>query len=76
MLERGDMVHGAKPWNKDTMLGIILQKGGDTLRSPRRDSYQVFWVNPKGKTPLNFITWEVFASVSKINGEKELDKKQ
>jgi hypothetical protein len=75
MLERGDMVRGQKPWNQDAVVGIILQKGTESMSSPKKDSYQIFWVNPKGKTPLNFITWEVFASVCRIDGEKELDKK-
>ena len=75
MLERGDMVRGQKPWNQDAVVGIILQKGTEKMSSPKKESYQIFWVNPKGKTPLNFITWEVLASVYRIDGEKELDKK-
>ena len=75
MLHRGDMVRGHKPWNKDAILGIILQKGSEKMESPKKDSYQVFWVNQKGKTPLNFITWEVLASVYRIDGEKDLDKR-
>tara|TARA_R110000824_G_scaffold172318_3_gene350118 strand:+ start:183 stop:410 length:228 start_codon:yes stop_codon:yes gene_type:complete len=75
MLKCGDMVMGLKPWNQEAVLGIILQEGSPLLIHKKRVSYEIFWVNPKGKTPLNFTTWEVSASVCKIDGEKELDKR-
>tara|TARA_R100000700_G_scaffold33264_1_gene40954 strand:+ start:1744 stop:1959 length:216 start_codon:yes stop_codon:yes gene_type:complete len=71
MLERGDMVRGKKPWNRDATLGVVLRKDPKKEKFPDgKDSYQIFWINPKGKTPLNFITWEVRTSVSRIGGEE------
>ena len=75
MLERGDMVQGKKPWNRDAMLGVVLQREPKKAKFPDgKDSYQIFWINPKGTVPLNFTTWEVRTSVSRIDGEEKLDK--
>ena len=68
MLERGDLVRGTKPWNRDTALGIILAEkvvasiGGIT-------SFKIHWVNSTHNTLTqmpSFITWEVSDSLEKI----------
>ena len=71
MLQRGDLVRGKKPWNQETILGVVLNEkvvhsvGGVT-------SFLVHWVNSKHNKMTqkpSFITWEVADSLEKIQYE-------
>ncbi len=59
----GDLVVGLRPWNDETLVGVILQTNTEQYN---KNVFQVHWINTdsnrftKKKT---FITWEVEGSL-------------
>jgi hypothetical protein len=68
--EMGELVAGCKPWNKNTKLGVIIEKATPQAHSRDRSAYRVFWVSDPGSEKSTFITWEVVGSLVKLPGEK------
>lgn len=66
-LEIGDLVLGAKPWNKHTHVGVVIGSKEDQSY----DTFRIFWVNKEDNlyAPERraFLSWELMDSVKRIN---------
>jgi len=70
LLQKGDLVRGKKPWNRETVLGIVvehnvLSESKDNLS----ETFRVFWLNGSDNhfsSTKTFSTWEVSDSLERI----------
>lgn len=67
------MVRGKKPWNKDTILGVVVEhNAAEEDTSQPGDTFKIFWLNePAATNPFTlkkvFSTWEVMDSLIKVD---------
>jgi hypothetical protein len=74
LLQKGDLVRGRKPWNKDTILGVVVEKNSEEQSPQVGNTFRVFWLNgSEGNvftSKQTFSTWEVLDSLERIaNGD-------
>ena len=66
-LEIGDLVLGKKPWNKDTVIGVVI---GARLEQSF-DTFRIFWINKSENIFVpdkkSFLSWEMPNSVKRID---------
>jgi hypothetical protein len=70
LLQRGDLVRGKKPWNRETMLGVVVEQNSVHEAPTSADTFRVFWLNDSANNNLSskntFSTWEVSDSLERI----------
>jgi predicted Mrr-cat superfamily restriction endonuclease len=69
-IQKGDLVRGKKPWNRDTIVGIVVEENVGQDAPPTGDTFKVFWLNDSEKNQLSskktFLTWEILDSLERI----------
>jgi hypothetical protein len=79
LLQKGDLVRGKKPWNKSTILGVVVEHNEKATIAETNPSgtFRIFWLNDASKNEFTskgtFSTWEVLDSLERIDNDKEAD---
>jgi hypothetical protein len=82
LLQKGDLVRGKKPWNKSTIIGVVVEHNEKATMSEKTGqetnqsgTFRIFWLNDASKNEFTskgtFSTWEVLDSLERIDNDKE-----
>lgn len=72
LLQKGDLVRGKKPWNKGTIVGVVIQHNekATIAESHPAGTFRIFWLNDANRNSFSakatFSTWEVSDSLERI----------
>tara|TARA_Y100001938_G_scaffold149831_1_gene238186 strand:- start:2858 stop:3106 length:249 start_codon:yes stop_codon:yes gene_type:complete len=76
-LQKGDLVKGKKPWNKGTIVGVVIEHNTEATIAEAHPcgTFKIFWLNDKAHNEFTskhtFATWEVMDSLERIENVKE-----
>ena len=73
LLPKGDLVRGKKPWNKGTIVGVVIEHNEEATIAETQPSgtFRVFWLNNAAQNDFSsrptFSTWEILDSLERIH---------
>ena len=78
LLRKGDLVRGKKPWNKSTIVGVVLEHNekATIIENQPQGTFRIFWLNDASQNEFTsksvFATWEVIDSLERIGNVQEV----